>query len=110
VNAKVALDPVSVSFGAVPSGSGQTMKSTVTLTNVTGGSLSYGLSISGQPAADVVYSVSPSNVTLAAGASADVTVTMTSKKGAAAVGRQAYLEIATGGANVAHAALFTLVK
>jgi hypothetical protein len=110
VNAKVALDPVSVSFGAVPSGSGQTMKSTVTLTNVTGGSLSYGLSISGQPAADVVYSVSPSNLTLAAGASADVTVTMTSKKGAAAVGRQAYLEIATGGANVAHAALFTLVK
>ena len=110
VNAKVALDPVSVSFGAVPSGSGQTMKSTVTLTNITGGALTYALSVSGQPTADVVYSVSPSSTTLAAGASADVTVTMTLKKGAAAVGRQAYLEIATGGANVAHAALFTLVK
>jgi len=48
VNAKVALDPVSLSFGSVPSGSGQTMQSTVTLTNLTGASQTLTLSISGQ--------------------------------------------------------------
>jgi minor extracellular serine protease Vpr len=111
VSAAVALDPVSVSFGAVPSGSGQTLKSTVTLSNLSGAAQTFKLSISGQPKADVLYSVSPTNVTIKGGESADVTVTMTSKKGAAAAGRQAYLEIAAGGgANVAHAALFTLVK
>ena len=110
VNAKIALDPVSVSFGAVPSGSGQTMKSTVTLSNISSGSQTVTLAISGQPASGVKYSVSPPSVTIAAGASANVTVTMTLAKGAAAAGRQAYLEINAGGANVAHAALFTLVK
>jgi subtilisin family serine protease len=110
VNAKVALDPVSVSFGAVPSGSGQTLKSTVTLNNLSGAPQTFTLSISGQPEADVVYTVAPSSVTIKGGESVDVTVTMTSKKGAAAAGRQAYLEVASGGENVAHAALFTLVK
>ena len=60
VNAKIALDPVSVSFGAVPSGSGQTMKSTVTLSNISSGSQTVTLAISGQPASGVKYSVSPS--------------------------------------------------
>jgi hypothetical protein len=68
VNAKVALDPVSVSFGAVPSGSGQTMTSTVTLTNVSSASQTVSLAISGQPATGVKYSVSPSSLTIAAGA------------------------------------------
>ena len=110
MNAKVALDPVSVSFGAVPSGSGQTMKSTVTLTNLSGASQTVNLSISGQPATGVKYSVSPPSLTIAAGAKADISVSMTLAKGATAAGRQAYLEVAAGGANVAHAALFTLVK
>ena len=110
VNAKVALDPVSVSFGAVPSGSGQTMRSMVTLTNISGASQTLSLSIPVQPATGVSYSVSPQSVTIAAGAKADITVTMMLAKGAAPSGRQAYLEVAGSGGNVAHAALFTLVK
>ena len=110
VNAKVALDPVSLSFGAVPSGSGQTMRSMVTLTNISGASQTLSLSIPVQPATGVSYSVSPQSVTIAAGAKADITVTMMLAKGAAPSGRQAYLEVAGSGGNVAHAALFTLVK
>jgi len=110
VSAKVALDPVSLSFGAVPSGSGQTRQKTVTLTNLSGGSQTYSLSISGQPANSVVYSVDQASVTIAAGGSANVTVTMSASQGASAGGKQAYLEVSTAGGNIAHAALFTLVK
>jgi subtilisin family serine protease len=111
VSAKVALDPVSLSFGAVPSGSGQTRQLAVTLTNLSAGSQTYSLSVSGQPATGVVYGVSPSSVTLAAGAKANVAVTMTASQGASAGGKQAYLEIsAAGSGNIAHAALFTWVK
>ena len=110
VNAKVALDPVSLSFGAVPSGSGKTLRMTVTLTNVSGAAQTYTLSISGQPANSVAYSVGQPSVTLAAGAKADVTVTMTASQGASVGGKQAYLEISTAGGAIAHAALFTLIK
>jgi minor extracellular serine protease Vpr len=110
VNSKVALDPVSVSFGAVPSGSGQTRQTTVTLTNLSGSSQTYALSVSGQPANSVVYSVDPPSVTVAAGASADVTVTMSASQGASAGGKQAYLEVNTADGNVAHAAIYTLIK
>ena len=110
VNAKVALDPVSLSFGAVPSGSGKTLRMTVTLTNVSGAAQTYTLSIGGQPANSVAYSVGQPSVTLAAGAKADVTVTMSASQGASVGGKQAYLEISTAGENIAHAALFTLVK
>ena len=113
VNATVALDPVSLSFGAVPLGSGQTRRLTVTLTNLSGASQTYSLSISGQPPAGVVYGVGPGSVTLASGATADVTVTMTASPGASVGGRQAYLAVNTApglSGNVAHAALFTFVK
>ena len=110
VSAKVALDPVSLSFGAAPSGSGQTRRMTVTLTNLSGGPQTYALSISGQPANGVAYSVDQPSVTVAAGAKADVTVTMTASQGASVGGKQAYLEISTAGEIIAHAALFTLVK
>ena len=110
VNAKVALDPVSLSFGAVPSGSGKTLRMTVTLTNVSGAAQTYTLSISGQPANSVAYSVGQPSVTLAAGAKADVTVTMTASRAASVGGKQAYLEISTAGGAIAHAALFTLIK
>ncbi len=110
VNAAIALDPVSVSFGAVPSGSGQTRQATVTLTNPGASSQTYSLSISGQPANSVVFGVAPSSVTIAAGGQTIVTVTMSAVQGAAAGRKQAFLEVATGGGNVAHAALFTWVK
>lgn len=110
VSAKVGLDPVSLSFGAVASGSGQTRRMTVTLTNLSGGSQTYALGISGQPANGVAFSVDQPAVTVAAGAKVDVTVTMSASKGASVGGKQAYLEISAAGGIIAHAALFTLVK
>jgi subtilisin family serine protease len=109
VNAKVALDPVSVSFGAVPSGSGVTKTFALTLTNVSGAPMTYDLSV-GAGGGGVSYSVSPSSVTLAAGGSASVTVTMTAGKRAAIGDHNAWLVIKSGGVEVAHAAVYTFIK
>ena len=109
VNAQVALDPVSTSFGSTPSGAGQTRTSTVTLTNL--GTTSKALAVSIGPGADgVSYTVSPSSVTLAAGASETLTVTMAAAKDAARRGHQSTLTIRSGTAEVAHAVVYTLVK
>lgn len=110
VSASVSLDPVSLSFGAVPSGSGQTLTKTMTLTNLSGGPQTYSLAVSGQPASGVVFSVDRSSVTLAAGEKVNVNVSMSASQGAATGGKQAYLEVGAAGAGVAHAALFTLIK
>ena len=110
VNAYLALDPVSVSFGALPSGSGQTRTASLTLTNLSGATQTYSLGIVDTTGTGVAYSVSPSSVTLAAGAKADVAVQMTSSQGAAAGSRQATLEVSSGGGVIARAAVFTLVK
>lgn len=108
VNATVALDPVSLSFNGVPSGSGQTRQLALTLTNIGGTAKTLDLAIGTQPSG-VAYSVSPATVALAAGASATVTVTMRAAVGASGH-KQAYLEVTEGGVQVAHAALFTLMK
>ncbi len=111
VGAKVGLAPVSLSFGAVPAGGGQTRQMSVTLTNLSGFSQTYSLSISDQPADGVVYSVDQPAVTVAGGAEASVKVTMTASQGASSGGKQAYLEVGTtNDGNIAHAALFTLIK
>lgn len=116
VNARVALDPVSISFGAVPSGAGQTKSFEVTLTNVSAQRATYGLSLSGatnaqgQPASGIGYTLRPSSVTLDPGRSGVVTVTMAASKGIAAGDYQATLSVTTGGSQVAHAAVYTLVK
>jgi minor extracellular serine protease Vpr len=109
VNASVALDPVSLSFGAVPSGSAQARTVAVTLTNVSAASQTFALSIA-DPADGVAFSLSASSVTLAPGASGIVQVTMQASRGAAAGGAQATLNVAAGGGVVAHAMLYTLVK
>ncbi len=109
VNAVVALDPVSISFGAVPSGAGQTLTFDVTLTNLSGNPESFDVAV-GAGDASVAYSVSPSSLDLAANASAIVTVTMASVKGAAAGGHQSLFTVSAGGVEVAHAAVFTFVK
>jgi subtilisin family serine protease len=109
VAAIVALDPVSVSFGAVPSGSGQTQSFNVTLRNLSGGSQTLSLAVVGGDSS-VSYSLNKSAVTLLANESTDVTVTMTAVQGAAAGGHQGHLEISSGGAAVAHAVLYTLIK
>ncbi|QSI77002.1 S8 family serine peptidase [Niveibacterium microcysteis] len=110
VNAKVALDPVSVSFGAVPSGSGQTRSATVTLTNLSGAAQTYSLAVGPVSGSGVGFSVSTPSVTLAAGASTTVSVSANAAQGATAGGKQAVLWISSGGAPVAHAVLYTLVK
>ena len=111
VGATVALDPVSVSFGAIPSGSGQSRTFDVTLTNVSGAAATYTVAVSDYSGkGGVEYSVSPSSVTLAPDASATVTVTMAADKGAAKGDHQAWLTISAGGAEVAHAAVYTLMK
>src|SRR5262249_42646072 len=59
VHASLALDPVSVSFGPVPSGSGQTKSMDVTLMNLTSGTLAVPApSITGTTGTGVAYSVS----------------------------------------------------
>jgi len=109
VSAKVALDPVSLSFGAVPSGSGQTRQLELVLTNISGAAQTYSLGVSGA-SSGVSYSVDRTSVTLAAGESATVHVTMVAAQRAALGDKQAFLEIGAAGASVAHAALYTLIK
>jgi subtilisin family serine protease len=109
VGAVVALDPVSVSFGAVPSGSGQTKAFAVGLKNLSAGPLTLNVSVTPGDSS-VHYTVSPAVVQLAPGAKTALTVTMSAAKGAMAGHHQAQLEIKSGGASVARAAVHTLIK
>jgi hypothetical protein len=105
VSASVAIDPVSVSFGAVPSISGVSKSVKVTLTNLTGSTKTYALSIGPVSGSGVSYSTSASSVTLAGGASTTVTITMNAAKGAGAGDH-----FATLGVGSAHAVLYTFIK
>jgi minor extracellular serine protease Vpr len=109
VNASVALDPVSVSFGSVPAGSGQTKTFNVTLTNLTGSAANFALSVGSSTGSGIIYSISPSSLPLGAGAQGAATVRMTASKGASAGGHQATLTV-TGGGGSAHAAVFSYIK
>ena len=109
VAARAALDPVSVSFGAVPSGSGQVKTLDVAISNLGGAAAVWEVTVTPGDAS-VAYDVNPKSITVAAGESATVTVTMTAGKPAAAGGHQGLLEVKAGGAAVAHAALYTLIK
>jgi minor extracellular serine protease Vpr len=104
VGAGPALDPVSLSFGAVPSGSGVTKTFDVTITNLSSGAATWSVAV-GAAGGGVAYSVSPGSVSLAPSASTVVTVTMTATKGAAPFDHQATLT--AGGA---HAAVYTFIK
>jgi subtilisin family serine protease len=108
VTAKVALDPVSVSFGALPSGAGQTKTFDVLVRNLTGAGASYTVGV-GAGDASVAYSVAPSSLTLGPGDAATVTVTMAAAQQAALGDHQATLSVSNG-AEVAHAAVYTFVK
>lgn len=109
--ASAALDPVSVSFGAIPSGSGQAQTRDVTLTNLGASAATWSLAVTdNSPDTSVSYAVSPSSVSLAPGASATVTVTMSAARGASAGGHQATLDVASGGTSIAHAVLYTLIR
>ncbi|MEY2527267.1 MAG: minor extracellular serine protease Vpr [Verrucomicrobiota bacterium] len=109
VNARVAIDPVSISFGAVPSGSGQTQTYSATLNNLSGTASTFSLAV-GAGGGGVSYAINPSSVSLGAGGSTTVTVTMSAGKRAVAGDHQALLTISSGGSQVAHAVVYTLIK
>jgi subtilisin family serine protease len=108
VHAAVALDPVSVSFGAVPSGSGQTKTANVTVTNLGTNPGTFSLSV-GSGGGGVSYSVAPS-LSLGSGASGTVTITMSAAQRSSGGDHQAKLTVSKAGSEVAHAAVYTLIK
>jgi subtilisin family serine protease len=110
VAAKAALGPVSVSFGAIPSGSGQTRTAALVITNLGSGTATWSLGVDSTTGTGITFSVSQSSVTLAAGASATVTVNAVAAKGASPLDHQARLTVKAGQAMVAHAALYAIVK
>jgi minor extracellular serine protease Vpr len=101
VGATVALDPVSVSFGAVPSGSGITKTTTVDV-SVLGGAGALAVSVAPATSGGVTYAASVSGDT--------ITVSMTAAKRATAGDHEAVLRVTQGGTEVAHAVVYTLVK
>jgi subtilisin family serine protease len=109
VDATIALDPVSVNFNAVPSGSGQSRTVNVTVRNIGAGAKTLAFAVADSDTG-VAYSVSPASASLGAGESTVVAVTMTAGKGAPVGGQQAFLVVNSGGSEVAHAALFTQIK
>jgi minor extracellular serine protease Vpr len=104
VSASVALDPVSLSFGSVPSGSGQTLTRTISLMSLAGPA-TYTVSVDTTHSAGtgVTYTTSPVS-------GGKVTVTMNAVKGASGGDHFATLRISSGGGEVAHAILYTFVK
>jgi subtilisin family serine protease len=110
VRAGVALDPVSISFGAVPAGSGPTRTVELTLTNTGGAPATFSAGVGASTGSGVGYALSPTSVELAPGASAVLAVTMTAEKGAGVGDHQARLSVASGGTEVAHAAVYALVR
>jgi len=107
VNAVVLLDPVSLSFGAVPSGSGQSDELVVTLSGTPGATFYASV---GAGSGGVAYSVDPSPVTLGADGTAQLTVRMDAQKGAALGGHQATVRLSNGATEVAHAVVYTFIK
>jgi len=104
VTAGAGLDPVSVSFGAVPSGSGQSLTFDVTVTNLGTAAATFPVSV-GAGGGGVAYSVSPISVSLAPGAWTVVTVTMNAAKGAVPGNHQATLTVGSS-----HGAVYTFIK
>jgi len=101
-HAAVTLDPVSVSFGSVPSGSGQSATQTVSLTSLIGPA-AFTAQITGTTGTGVTFSAS-------AGGDGTVAVTMSAAKGAGLGDHQATLRILQGDREVAHAALYVFIK
>ena len=110
VDAAVALGPVSVSFGAIPAGAGQAKTVPVSLTNLSGSGATFSLTIADTTGTGVSFTVGSSSVTLAAGQTATVNVSMAATKGAGRGDHQAWLTVSSGGEQVAHAAVYALVK
>ena len=101
VNARVALDPVSLSFGAVPSGSGQTKTATIALTTLSG-SPATSVTLGSSTGSGVSYSAALSGNTIVLG--------MSAAQGASPGDHQATLRVFSGGTEIAHAVVYTFIK
>jgi subtilisin family serine protease len=110
VEAVAALDPVSKSFGSVPSGSGRDRTATFVITNVSGSAKTFSVSVSDTAADGATFSLSGTgSLNLAAGASGTVTVSVDTTRGAADGFKQAQLNISSSGSQIAHAMLLILI-
>lgn len=107
--AVVALGPVSTTFGAVPSGAGQSLSSTVRLSSLTGTPLTVTVSIE-DPADAANFRTSATKVTVPANGSVEIPVSVNLAQGAAAGDYQAELDVSSAGAEVAHSMLYVFVK
>jgi len=101
VDAAVALNPVSVSFGGVPSGSGRSDSRTVALATLVGPAAT-GVTLTNETCGGVDFGAS-----LGSGV---ITVTMNAQKGIPAGPCQGILRVWNGGTEIAHAAVFALIK
>jgi len=110
VQATVAADPVSASFGSIPSGSGKSRTFQVDMTNVGGSSESLTFSFGSVSGTGVSYSVSPSSLSLDPGEDGTITITATLEKGASDGDHQTYLTVYDSGTEVAHLATYTFVS
>ena len=109
--AKVAIGPVSTSFGAVPSISGQVRSANVTITNLSGASGSWDIAtVDYDGPGGVAFTANSGHVDLASGASTTIVVTMTAAKGAKPGDHQAFLNVRAGSTLLAHAAVYAFVK
>jgi minor extracellular serine protease Vpr len=108
-SAVAGFDPVSQSFGSVPSRAGRTVTRSFAVTNLGIASHTFSLAVTDDAADGVTFGVGGGSFTLAPGATRTVSVTATSARGATDGHHQATLRISTGGSEVAHAMLYLLV-
>lgn len=104
VNATLVLSQPSISFGAVPSGSGRSITRTIEVTNVSGGDVTVAPEATGDLA--WLFSVAGDEVTLAPGESTSVAVTFQAPKFGGAALTQAHLWLDGN----THAVLFAYLK
>ena len=109
VDATAGLDPVSTSFGNISSGSGSSRSSSVVITNISGVTRTFTVSVTDTSNDGVQFGTNGGTVTLAAGASATFKVSAVSSKGVTDGHKQATLRVSVGGTEVAHAMLYVLV-
>jgi minor extracellular serine protease Vpr len=109
VAGRVAIGPVSTSFGSVPGGSGQTRTATVTLSSLTGTAVTVTPLVDTVVGSGVTFSVPAAPVTVPATGSVTVTVTAAVARGAAAGDHSAILRLSAGGTEVAHSVLYAFV-
>lgn len=105
VRARVALSSPSVSFGAVPRGSGRSATVRVAVTNLTDTRLALPLRVQ-DSTGDGSFSVTPTEVTLAPGGNQTVTVAFSAPRRATEGSTQAMLHLGSE----AHAALYAFLK